>query len=186
MARTDKQTSSQSVAEQYSWQFLERVPYGLAIWDVALVAGARAVVFMAREHRADVAPLPERVRVLWKAGSIGMEIAGRRIMPVIVMADFRPLTTIYEIWFNFYGETGPFVQEAFLLLGKQDYLYLFFHDYGPTPIRKFAFPNDIRHFFRGHHGILKALPEWNDRDFNEAKRRLQDRYGVAQLWNILR
>ena len=185
MARTDKQTSSQSI-EEYSWQFLERVPYGLAIWDIALVDGARTVIFMARERRADVAPLPERVQVLWKAGSIGMEIAGRRIMPVIVMADFRPLMTIYEIWFNFYGEAGPFIQEAFLLLGKQNYLYLFFHDCGPTPIRKFAFPNEMKHFFRGHYGMLKALPEWNDRDFNEAKRRLQDRYGGEELWNILK
>ncbi len=185
MASTDKQTSSQSV-EEYSWQFLERVPYGLALWDIALVAGARAVVFMAREPRADVQVLPERVQVRWKAGGIGMEIAGRRIMPVVLLIDFRPLATIYEIWFNFYGEAGAFVQEAFQLLGEQDLLYIFFHDRGPTPVRKFGFPNDIRYFFRGHYGMLKALPAWTDRDFNQAKDHLQSKYGVEQLWNILR
>ncbi len=185
MARTDKQTSSQSI-EEYSWQFLERVPYGLAIWDVALVAGARAVVFMAREPKADAQALPERVQVRWKAGGIGMEIAGRRIMPVVALIDFRPLATIYEIWLNFYGEAGPFVQEAFQLLGEQDLLYIFFHDYGPTSIRKFGFHNEIKHFFRGNYGILKALPQWTDRDFDQAKGHLQSKYGVEQLWNILR
>jgi len=185
MAVTSRQASTHSV-EEYSWQFLQRMPYGLAVWDVALVAGARTVVFMAREPRAHMQALPDRVDVRWKGGSIGMEIAGRRIMPVVVLVDFRPLATIYEIWFNFYGEAGPFVQEAFLLLGKQDYLYLFFHDYGPTPVRGFGFQNEVKHFFRGNYGILKALPEWDDRDFEEAKRRLQDRHGVEQLWGMLR
>jgi hypothetical protein len=170
--------------EQYSWQFLEQLPYGMSMWDIASVEGKQTVVFMAREPRADVEPLPKTPKALWRAMSLGVEIDGHKVMPVIVMIYFVPLQTIYEIWFNFYGEAQESVQEAFTLLGQQPNLYLFFHDRGSEPVRKFGFRNDIAYFFKGHYGVLKAVPEWSDADFNEAKRRLMDRYTGEQLWRL--
>lgn len=170
--------------EEYAWQNLERQPYGLAIWDIPLVEGELTVVFMAREPRAQLLKLPQRTNANWKALSVGTEIRGRRVLPVIVMIHFIPLATIYEVWFNFYGETGWYVQEAFTLLGQQPNNYLFFHDRGPEPVRKIGFPNTMDSFFRGHYGMIKAMPEWSDEDFNEAKRQLMEEYTGDQLWRM--
>lgn len=170
--------------DQYSWQYLEQLPYGMSMWDTALVNGESTVVFMAREPRAGLLQLQEHPDAIWKALSFAMEINGRKVMPVVVMIFFVPFQTIYEIYFNFYGETGKYVQEAFRLLGKQPVNYLFFHDRGPEPVRKFGFFNNLDQFFRGHYGMIKAMPEWSDADFNEAKRRLMEQYSGEQLWRM--
>lgn len=34
------------------------------------------------------------------------------------------------------------------------------------------------------HRLLERLREWNDRDFDETKQRLQDRYSVEELWKM--
>lgn len=169
---------------ELSWQFLEQQPYGLAVWDIALVEGVRTIVFMAREPRADLEHLPKRLDAHWKAISLGMEIQGHRVMPIIVMIHFVALQTIYEVWFNFYGEAGEHVQEAFRLLAEQETIYLFFHDQGPEPVRKIGFDNSMRQFFRGHYGMLKAMPEWSDADFNAAKDRLMKQYSCDDLWGM--
>jgi hypothetical protein len=169
---------------EYSWQFLERQPYGLAIWDIALIDGVSTVVFMARERKAELIRVQQNPDAIWKALSFGMDVNGHRVMPVLVMILFVPLQTIYEIYFNFYGETGEEVQKAFKLLGSQKNNYLFFHDRGVEPVRKFGFPNSLDQFFRGHYGMIKAVTEWSDDDFNEAKRRLMDQYTGDQLWGM--
>lgn len=170
----------------YPWQYLEQQPYGRAIWDIAEVQGTDAVIFLIRESRADVTPLPEAVDVYWKAGGVGMKVAGWRVMPVVIMIKFLSLGTMYEMWFNFYGEAGPTVQKAFTLLGKQDRLYIILFDTGPIPVRSFGFPNNIQHFFRGQYGMIKAITPWDDNLFNLAKLKLQSERGVQELWNYLK
>lgn len=167
---------------EFTWQFLQQQPYGLAVWDIALVEGVRTLVFMAREPGADLVSLPKRLDAHWKAISLGIEIQGHRVMPIIVMIHFVPLQTIYEVWFNFYGEAGEAVQEAFRLLAQQEDIYLFFHDRGEEPVRKIGFTNNLKAFFRGTYGMLKAMPEWSDADFDEAKRQLMEQYTCDQLW----
>lgn len=168
----------------FSWQFLQLQPYGLAVWDMALIDGVRTVIFMAREPKADMLQIQDKPDAIWKALSFGMDINGRKVMPVVVMILFVPLQTIYEVYFNFYGETGEAVQEAFQLLGKQPNNYLFFHDKGPEPVRKFGFANNLDEFFRGHYGMIKAVPAWSDADFNEAKRRLMNQYSGEEMWRL--
>jgi len=170
--------------DEYSWKYLQKLPYGLALWDIALVNGESTVVFMAREPRAQLLQLPQHPQAIWKGLSLGAEVNGRRVMPVVVMIHFIPLETIYEIWFNFYGETAEYVQEAFRLLGQQPNNYLFFHDRGPEPVRKTGFPNTLDTFFHGHYGMIKVMPEWSDEEFNEAKRQLMDKYSGRQLWSM--
>jgi len=170
---------------EYSWEHLVRRPYGSAMWDIANMDGNDVVVFMVREKRADVEPLPQQVGVHWRSGGIGMMVQGQRVMPVVVMMNFIPLESIYEMWFNFYGEAGSTVQEAFTLLGRQDRLYALFFDTGPELVRGFGFNNNVGHFFRGHYGICKALPPWDDNLFNLAKHQLQSERGVRELWNYL-
>lgn len=175
----------QTVPEsQYAWQYLEQLPYGVAMWDAALIDSTRNIVFMAREARADVEPLTESPKALWRVMSLGMEIDDHKVIPVLVLIYFIPLQTIYEVWFNFYGEGKESVQEAFTLLGQQPNLYLFFHDRGPEPVRKFGFVNELAYFFRGQYGVLKAMPEWSDEDFNKAKSLLMDQYTGEQLWRM--
>jgi len=170
--------------DMYSWQYLETLPYGLCIWDIARFNGATGVVFMVRESTADIQDLPRSPDAYWKLVSLGTTIDGRRVMPVVALINFLPLHSIYEVWFNFYGEAGKETQGAFQLLAQQSHLMLFFHDRGPEPLAKFAFPNNLAHFFRGHYGMIKAIPEWSDSDFNEAKRRLIHQYSVADLWRL--
>ena len=172
------------VSSEYSWHFLQNQPYGLSMWDIALINGVSTVVFMARERKAELLKLPLHPDAMWKALSFGMEINGHKVMPVVVMIFFVPLQTIYEVYFNFYGETGEQVREAFRLLGKQTTNYLIFHDRGEEPIRKFGFDNSMDEFFRGHYGMINALPEWSDADFNEAKRQLMAKYTGDQLWKL--
>ncbi len=168
----------------YSWDFLRKQPYGTALWDLVLLNGHRFVVFLAREPRREVERLPEPVDVFWKHVSIGMEIKGRRVMPVVVLADVIPLQTVYEVWFNFYGAGAELAQEAFDLLGHQSHIFLFFLDDGPEPIRKLAFPNPVGHFFRGHFGMLRAMPAWSDADFNEAKRQIMAKHTVQDMLEL--
>lgn len=170
--------------EEYSWQSLQRQPYGLCLWDIVLVNDVRTVVFMAREPRAQMLRVQDKPDAIWKGLSFGYEIEGRKVMPLVVMILFVPLQTIYEVYFNFYGETGEHVQEALRLLGKQPNNYLFFHDRGAEPVRKFGFPNSLDQFFRGHYGMISAVPAWSDDDFNEAKRRLMDQYSGEQMWGL--
>jgi|GEM_PF-1965743 len=168
----------------YSWQYLLGRPYGTSVWDIMLVNGQPFVTFMAREETSVVKKLPDPLDVYWKAISMGMVVNNRKVMPVIVMADVLPLDSMYEVWFNFYGEAQDIVQEAFALLAQQSHLFLFFLDKTPEPVRKIAFPNSIAHFFRGHQGMLKALPPWNDDDYDEAKRRIMRDYSPDQLWSL--
>jgi hypothetical protein len=177
-------TVPQTIGGGYSWQALEQLPYGFAIYETALVNNVRTVVFMARESRADIEAISGRMNAYWKAISLGMDIKGTRVMPVVVMIYFIPLETIYEVWFNFYGVEGQLVQESFQLLGQQDTIYLMFHDRGPEPIRKIGFNNNLASFFHGHYGMLKAMPAWSDDDFMEAKRRLMEQYSGEGLWGI--
>lgn len=171
--------------DEYSWQLLQKQPYGLAIWDLALVEGVSTVVFLAREPRKEVLQFQQKPDAIWKALSFAFDdINGHRVMPVVIMIFFIPLQTIYEIYFNFYGETGKYVQEAFRLLGQQTTNYLFFHDRGPEPVRKIGFDNNLIDFFHGHYGMMKAMPEWSDADFEEAKRRLMTQYTGQQLWGM--
>lgn len=170
---------------EYSWQHLVRRPYGSTMWDIANIDGNDVVIFMIKERAADIEPLPQGVDVHWKAGGIGMHVAGWKVMPVVVMMDFAPLQSIYETWFNFYGESGDIVREAFTALGRQDRLYVLFFDTGPNPVRGFGFTNHIGHLFRGMHGICRALTPWDDNLFNLAKHKLQSERGVQELWDYL-
>lgn len=170
--------------EKYSWQHLIEHPYGMAMWDVAMINGVEQVVYMAREPRKDVEALPDRVDVHWKATSMGMEIGETRVLPVVVMCYFIPLQTIYEVWFNFYGDNWLFRQHAIELLGKQEKLLILFLDQGPKPVRTIGFFNDMAYFFRGHYKMLKEMPAWTDHDFDEAKRRLMERYTADDIWRM--
>ena len=171
----------------YSWQALERQPYGSTIWDIAGLPGESTVVFMIREPIADIERLPQSVDVMWKTGAIGMTVGGRRVMPVVILIDFYPLQSLYELWFNFYGEAGPYIQEAFLLLAKQDERYILFHDRGPIPVGGRRFSNDdMKVTFRGLYSYCKALPPWSDDDFDYAKALIQRERSVKELWEYLK
>lgn len=165
-------------------EYLLTKPYGTILWDTMIINGQPCVGFIAREEASVVRTLSEPLAVYWKAISMGMIVNTRKVMPVILMADVIALATTYETWFNFYGETQDIVQEAFDLLGRQSHLFLFFIDKTIEPIRKVAFPNEIAHFFRGHQGILRALPPWIDDDYDEAKRRIMRDYSIEQLWKM--
>lgn len=169
---------------QWSWEFLQSRSYGEAVWDTMLADHEPVVVFMARETQADIAALPQPAPAIWKLTSLGTRIGGRKVMPIVVLINFFPFNTIYEVWFNFYGEGAKETQEAFLILAKQPLLLLFFYDRGPEPLRKLGFENELSFFFSGQYKMLKALPPWTDDDFNEAKRRLMDTYTTDDLWSM--
>jgi hypothetical protein len=164
-----------------SWRFLESKPYGTPMWDLAVVSGAKAVVFMIRESGKDAEALPGRLPVLWRAGLLGEG----RAMPLLVVAHIPHLAGYYEFWFNFHGREGPFVEEALSLLGAQPLLILNVHDRGPKPVRAFAFPNRMGDFFRGARKALAESAPWEDRDFEEAKASLQRRHSPEGLFRLL-
>jgi hypothetical protein len=170
--------------KEYMWQSLQREPYGTAVWETVLIEGDKTVIVMAREAKADLAGLPYKADAVWKGLSFVVEVNGHNVMPVVVMVLFVPLQTIYEVWFNFYGELGEEVQEAFRLLGEQPNLYIFFHDKGPEAVRKFGFGNSLAQFFHGHYGMISAAPAWNDNDFNEAKRRVMSAYTGEEMFSL--
>jgi len=164
--------------EELSWEFLVKQPYGIALWDLPLVRGRREVVFIAREREADVKDLPERVACRFKSGLLGMG----RVFPIVVLIDFHPLTTIYEIYFNFCRPEGS---EAVILLGKQPNLYLAFYDTSPEPVRMFSFTNNIATYFKLVYLKLKELPCWTDDEFDKAKEWLMRTYRVEELERML-
>jgi len=164
--------------EELSWEFLVRQPYGICLWDIPLIRGKREVVFMAHEREADVKDLREPVPCGFKAGLLGMG----RVFPVIVLIDFIPLRTVYEVYFNFSRPEGS---EAIILLGRQPKLYLAFYDTGPEPVRMFGFANDVANFFRLVHLKLKGLPSWTDDEFDKAKAWIMDSYTVEELERML-
>lgn len=164
--------------EELSWEFLVRQPYGICLWDIPLIRGKREVVFMAREREADVRDLPERVPCHFKAGLLGMG----RVFPVVVLIDFTPLRTIYEVYFNFCAPEGA---EAIALLGRQPNLYLAFYDRGPEAVRIFGFVNNMASYFRLVYVKLKGLPCWTDDEFDRAKEWLMQRYTVEDLEEML-
>ena len=164
--------------EELSWEFLVRQPYGICLWDIPLIRGKREVVFMAREREADVRDLPERVPCHFKAGLLGMG----RVFPVVVLIDFIPLRTIYEVYFNFCAPEGA---EAIALLGRQPNLYLAFYDRGPEAVRIFGFVNNMASYFRLVYVKLKGLPCWTDDEFDRAKEWLMQRYTVEDLEEML-
>lgn len=168
----------------YSYEFLCTQPYGSALWETVTAYGKPTVVFMAREAKEDISGIPKVLDAHWKAIVLGLDLRGVRIMAIVVMIEFIPLLTIYEVWFNCYGEGGAETQEAFKILGEQENLYLFFFDSEPAPIRQIAFHNQIGHFFRGVSGLVKALPAWTDKDFDEAKRILTKVYPPDVLWRM--
>jgi len=171
--------------EIYSWEYLIRQPYGAMVWDIVLIHGHKYVAFMAREPRWEVQRLPDPVDVHWRGLSLGIEFkGGRRVMAMVLLAHVLPLGSRYEIWFNFYGEGQVETQEAIYMLSHQSHLFLFFIDDGPVPARTLTFPNSVDYFFRGHYGMLQAMPEWTDDDFNRAKAHLQRKYSVMDLWRM--
>lgn len=171
----------------YAWQVLERLPYGSALWDLVMFAPMmeEAVIFMARERAEIASQLPKTSPARWKGlGLPRISSAGNRVMPLVMMIHMPLLKTIYEVWFNFYGENPEFTQQAIEKLGKQEHLYLFFFDRGSQPVKKIAFNNEIAHFFRGQYGILKALPPWSDSEFNEVKSQLMEEYTGEDFWRM--
>jgi len=169
---------SSAEKEELSWEYLVRQPYGICLWDIPLIRGKREVLFMAREREVDVKDLPEKVRCGFKAGLLGMG----RVFPVIVLIDFIPLKTIYEVYFNFCRPEGT---EAITLLGSQPNLYLAFYDTGPEPVRVFGFVNDIANYFKLVYLKLKGLPCWTDDEFDRAKEWLMGSYTVEDLDRML-
>lgn len=173
---------------EYSWEFLETQPYGIAVWESVLLMPAceQVVVFLARESEAKARKLHEIPRVIWRLMSFGMtsSITGNKVMPVVVMILVPDLDTIYEVWFNFYGIEGEYAQEGFKLLGQQKLLYLFLHDRGPTAVRKFAYVNNLATSFRGFYGMMKAMPPWTDEDFMGVKTELMTRYSGEDFWRM--
>jgi len=171
--------------EMYSWQYLLANPYGAMMWDIVLINGHKYVAFLAREPQEEVARMKEPIDVHWKGLSIGIEFKdGRRVLPLIILANVLPLGSVYEVWFNFYGEGQVETQEAIHMLSHQSHLFLFFLDRSPEPVRKIVFPNSVDYFFRGHYGMLESMPEWTDGDFNSAKAHLQRKYSVRDLWGM--
>jgi len=161
--------------EKYIWQFLEQMPYYTGAWDLALVKGERRVVFLLRIPREEAAPLPEKILVHWKAGILTY----KKVYVFLVMANVIPLRLIAEFWFNY---IRPDAKEAVSLLATQPYLYLLFHDVGPTPVRRFAFPNDMKFDIVIMDKMLKEARPWTDAEFDEAKADIQATYSIEQLW----
>jgi len=161
--------------KKYIWQFLEQRPYYTGAWDTALVEGERRVVFLLRVPREEAAPLPEKIPVYWKAGIL----THKKVYIFLVMANVIPLWLIAEFWFNY---IHPNVKEAVSLLATQPHLYLFFHDVGPTPVRRFAFPNGMKFDIVIMDKMLKEAKPWTDAEFDEAKAAIQATYGIEQLW----
>jgi len=160
--------------EELSWEFLVRQPYGTCLWDIPLVRGRREVVFMARESEATVKELREPVPCRFKSGLLGMG----RVFPVIVLMNFIPLGTIYEVYFNYCSPEGS---EAVALLGHQPTLYLAFYNTGPQPVRIFSFTNPVAGYFKLVYLKLKGLPCWTDEEFDKAKARIMQTYSVEDL-----
>ena len=164
---------------EYAWEYLQKLEYGQGIWDIPEVMGKRMVAFMVREPKETCDKLPRQVPVEWRSGVVGYG----NVFPVIVMAYFKPLDTIYEFWFNFYHpepETEPFD-----LLAAQPFIYLMMFNHGPEALRNYTFVNNIGHFFRGTRTILSNLPPWTDEEFNLAKLALMQKLSVEDIWSKL-
>jgi len=157
--------------KEYSWEWLEQQPYSVGLWDVATIDKERRIVFMAREPREDVEPLPKKVIAHWKAGLL----PHKKVLVLVVMCHFIPLNAIYEFWFNYIHDE---VKEAVDLLSRQGLLYLNFHEVGPTPVRTFAFHNGMRFDFVLLGKKLKEVAPWMDAEFEEAKAAIQAKYAV--------
>jgi len=166
---------------EYSWQALARLPYGSAIWDLVIVNGQEAVMFMAHEKESDAKALPSHIGAHFRSGLLAYE----NVSPVVVLIDTPVLGgTLYEMWFNFYGASQADVQHAFEVLGKQPVLFIALFDTGPEHVRVFTFVNTISHFFSGVVKVLRGVKPWTDSDFDRAKAEIQ-KEPVNQLWQSL-
>jgi len=165
--------------EKPIWEWLQEHPYWSGAWDIAEVEKKKAVAFLVRvpKEEAKVSP-KEKAPAHWKAGLMSY----RRVYIFIVMVHFMPLNFIAEFWFNY---IHPEVKEAVSLLATQPYLYLAFHDVGPTPLRFYAFPNDLKFDIVIMEKMLKEAKPWTDPEFDEAKAAIQAKYTTEELWEAL-
>jgi len=167
--------------KELAWQWLEKAPYYIGIWDIALVGKERRTVFLIRVPRWEAEGLPKKVPTHWKAGIMTY----KRVYVFLVMVNVIPLELIGEYWFNYIHDSA---KEAISLLTTQPLLHLNFHDVGPTPVRSLAFTNNMKFDIILMERMLKeavARP-WTDPEFNEAKAAIQVKYTVEELWEALR
>jgi hypothetical protein len=184
--RNPRRRRNPGEAELYN--YMRGLPELTMIFTQIQAPGGPQPAFLVRESSQWLKLYPLNIRTELTAAVMHH---GHAYVVVVILKVIDPVKIgmigMYETYFNYYS-TDPEPREVMQLLATQPSFNLIYHGDNGRPERRFIVntASSLRSFFALAPEGLRGKPPWTMAEFDQAKKYIQNKYSLEELWQELK